>query len=266
MSQIIPFQFDTISIRAVEIDGEPWFVGKDITDALGYADSTNALKQHCRGVVNHHPILDARGRTQDTRIISEADLWRLIARSQLPEAERIERWIFEEVLPSIRRTGSYSRPLPASQEFVAAGCALIESSAKVLRLAPSVTLGMYQRLGGKVGHQDLLPRYAVDAPADTPGSSEPTLPVSSLLKMVGAAMTAQKANQLLKSIGILEQRERTSSGKQIKKYWTLTEAGLQFGKNLTSPENPRETQPHYYVSRFGDLMDLMLGRQHGAAA
>ncbi|MEX5405090.1 DnaB-like helicase C-terminal domain-containing protein [Stenotrophomonas sp. WED208] len=137
---------------------------------------------------------------------------------------------------------------------------------KVLRLAPSVTLGMYQRLGGKVGHQDLLPSYAVDAPAGAAGSSEPTLPMSSLLKMVGSSMSAQKANQLLKSIGVLEQRERPSSGSRIKKYWTLTDAGLQYGKNLTSPENPRETQPHYYVSSFGNLMDLILGRLHGAAA
>ncbi|MBN4995480.1 Bro-N domain-containing protein [Stenotrophomonas maltophilia] len=266
MSQIIPFQFDTISIRAVEIDGEPWFVGKDMADALGYSNSVDALAKHCRGVAKRYPIPDSLGRVQDTRIISEADLWRLIARSQLPEAERIERWIFEEVLPSIRRTGSYNRPLPASQEFVAAGCALIESSAKVLRLAPSVTLGMYQRLGGKVGHQDLLPSYAVDAPAGAAGSSEPTLPMSSLLKMVGSSMSAQKANQLLKSIGVLEQRERPSSGSRIKRYWTLTDAGLQYGKNLTSPENPRETQPHYYVSSFGNLMDLMLGRLHGAAA
>ncbi|HHA2501851.1 TPA: KilA-N domain-containing protein [Stenotrophomonas maltophilia] len=153
-----------------------------------------------------------------------------------------------------------------SQGFVGDGCALIESAAKVLRLAPSVTLGMYQRLGGKVGHQDLLPSYTVDAPADTVGSSEPTLPMSSLLKMVGAAMSAQKANQLLKSIGLLEQRERPSSGNRVKKYWTLTDAGLQYGKNLTSPENPRETQPHYYVARFGELMDLMSGGLHEAAA
>jgi len=56
MNPIIPFQSGEFSIRAVDIDGEPWFVGKDVAQALGYADPTNAIKQHCKGVVKHHPL------------------------------------------------------------------------------------------------------------------------------------------------------------------------------------------------------------------
>jgi len=104
---IIPFKSHDFSIRAVEIDGKPWFVGKDIAEALGYVDTVNAIKQHCKGVVKHHPILDSMKRTQQVRIINEPDLFRLIVNSQLPAAEQFERWVFEDVLPSIRKTGGY---------------------------------------------------------------------------------------------------------------------------------------------------------------
>ena len=106
-ADLAPFTFDGQPVRVVTVDGEPWFVGKDIADRLGYADPTNAVKQHCRGVAKHHPIPDALGRSQPTRVISEADVVRLILKSHLPAAERFERWLVEEVVPSIRRDGAY---------------------------------------------------------------------------------------------------------------------------------------------------------------
>lgn len=110
MSNITPFTFEGSALRAVEIDGEPYFVGKDVAETLGYVDTTNAMKQHCRGVVKHHPIADSLGRMQETRVLSEPDMLRLIVNSTLPAAERFERWVFEDVLPSIRKTGSYTAP------------------------------------------------------------------------------------------------------------------------------------------------------------
>lgn len=108
MSNVTPYNFEGAAVRALQIDGEPWFVGKDVAEALGYKDTVNAVKQHCRGVAKHHPIADALGRRQDTRLLSEPDVLRLIVNSTLPAAERFERWVFEDVLPSIRRTGGYS--------------------------------------------------------------------------------------------------------------------------------------------------------------
>ena len=84
-----------------------------MAERLGYADTTNAIKQHCRGVVIHHPILDALGRTQEARVLTEPDVLRLIISSTLPAAQEFERWVFEEVLPSLRRTGSYAMPAAA---------------------------------------------------------------------------------------------------------------------------------------------------------
>ena len=110
MSSLIPFSFESQSIRAFNIDGNPWFVGKDVAEVLGYKDPTTALKSHCRGVQKLHLIVDSLGRTQEVRIINEPDTYRLITGSTLPAAERFEAWLFEEVLPSIRKTGSYALP------------------------------------------------------------------------------------------------------------------------------------------------------------
>lgn len=95
------------TIRTVEQDGKVMFCGKDVATALGYKDTTNALKQHCRGVANHHPIVDQLGREQQARFITEGDLYRLIASSKLPSAQQFESWVFDEVLPSIRKQGGY---------------------------------------------------------------------------------------------------------------------------------------------------------------
>lgn len=105
---LIPFSFENREFRVITLDGEPWFVGKDVAEALGYKDATTAIKSHCRGVQILHPIVDNLGRTQEARILNEPDVYRLIAGCTLPEGERFERWIFEEVIPTIRKTGGYS--------------------------------------------------------------------------------------------------------------------------------------------------------------
>ena len=102
------FKFNSVKIRTAIIDGEPWFVAKDVCDVLGYKDTVNAVKQHCRGVAKHHPIIDALGRKQEVRLIAEPDLYRLIIGSRLPAAQEFEAWIFEKVLPALRKTGSYT--------------------------------------------------------------------------------------------------------------------------------------------------------------
>lgn len=103
------FNFEGWAVRTVTIDGEPWFVARDVAQVLGYADPVNAIKAHCKGVANHHPLQTAGG-TQKARVINEADVLRMIVSSRLPAAEQFERWVFETVLPEIRRTGSYSAP------------------------------------------------------------------------------------------------------------------------------------------------------------
>ena len=117
MSALEVFRFDGAEVRMVVIDGLPRFVARDVATALGYVDTTNAIKQHCRGVAIHHPVEDRTGRSQMMRVIGEPDMLRLIASSRLPGAERFERWAFEEVLPTVLRTGSYSAAPALPQSY-----------------------------------------------------------------------------------------------------------------------------------------------------
>lgn len=98
------------TIRTTEIDGEPYFVGKDVAEVLGYSNTNDALNKHCRGVAKRYPITDSLGRVQEARIISEGDMYRLIASSKLPAAEKFESWIFDDVVPTIRKHGAYMTP------------------------------------------------------------------------------------------------------------------------------------------------------------
>ena len=96
-------------VRTLTEDGNTLFCGSDVARALGYTNPRDALARHCRGVVKRDTT-DSLGRTQETNFIPEGDLYRLITHSKLPDAEKFERWVFDEILPSIRRNGMYATP------------------------------------------------------------------------------------------------------------------------------------------------------------
>ena len=101
------FDFHANTVR-LHVEGEHVeYCAKDIAAALGYANTNKAIGDHCRGVTNRYPIIDSLGRTQSAVFISEGDVYRLIASSKLPAAVEFEHWLFDEVLPSIRRHGGY---------------------------------------------------------------------------------------------------------------------------------------------------------------
>lgn len=89
-----------------EADGKVLFCGKDIAAALGYSNTRDALSRHCKGVVKRDILTE--GGEQELSFIPEGDVYRLICNSKLPSAEKFERWVFDEVLPTIRKTGNYS--------------------------------------------------------------------------------------------------------------------------------------------------------------
>lgn len=109
VKRIISFNNELFGeIRTVRIENEPYFVATDIAKALEYKDTTNAIKQHCKWVVKHHiPHPQSKTKTLEVNIIPEGDMYRLITNSELPSAEKFERWVFDEVLPSIREHGAY---------------------------------------------------------------------------------------------------------------------------------------------------------------
>ena len=93
------------SIRVLNENGTLLFCGADIANALGYVNSRKALNDHCKGVTKRDTL--TAGGMQSLSYISEGDVYRLIVHSKLPSAEHFEKWVFDEVLPTIRRTGGY---------------------------------------------------------------------------------------------------------------------------------------------------------------
>ena len=79
-------------------------MAKDVATILGYKDTSDAIKKHCRWV-GETPTHDSLGSLQPTKIIPEGDIYRLVVRSKLPSAERFEIWVFDEVIPALRKTG-----------------------------------------------------------------------------------------------------------------------------------------------------------------
>ena len=119
-------------IRIIMEDGKPLFCGKDVAVALGYSNFRDALSRHCKGVVKRDSL--TKGGVQSISYIPEGDLYRLIAHSQLPDAERFESWVFDEVLPSIRKTGSYLSPVIDSTMLFKMAEAMAEKERRITAL------------------------------------------------------------------------------------------------------------------------------------
>ena len=110
-------------LRTVEIDGEPWFVGKDVAEALGYKDTSDALKKHVELDDKLTRRFTDSGQNRKMYIINESGLYSLILSSKLPSAKDFKHWVTSEVLPSIRKNGAYIRNQEnmTPEQLVAAG-------------------------------------------------------------------------------------------------------------------------------------------------
>ena len=132
MNDLMIFQSPEFGqIRTVEVDGEPWLVGKDVAQALGYKNPQEAIRTHVdpedKGVSE---ILTPGGK-QSVPIINESGLYSLVLSSKLPGAKKFRRWVTSEVLPSIRKKGSYAIP----QDYPSALRALAAAEEQRMALA-----------------------------------------------------------------------------------------------------------------------------------
>ena len=120
-------QFGTIRMD-VDENGKPLFCASDITKALGYANSSKAIAMHCKekGITKRYTLTN--GGKQALTYIDEGNMYRLITHSKLPDAEAFETWVFDEVLPEIRRTGGYNSQ--QSDEFKAKRLEIMMINAK----------------------------------------------------------------------------------------------------------------------------------------
>lgn len=124
VSNLSIFQFDSQEIRFVEIDGIPYVVGIDVARVLGYADPSKTISTKVNKEYKGLTKMVTPGGNQDVTCVSEAGIYQLIFGSKLESAERFRRWVFEDVLPTIRQTGSYqlSTSEPTPDQIVKQGC------------------------------------------------------------------------------------------------------------------------------------------------
>ena len=168
-SQLTPFNHEAFGeVRSLVIDGNPYFVAKDIATALGYRDSVNAIKTHCKGVVKRH-LFTSTGK-KEVSCIPQADVIRLAMRSKLPGAERFEAWVCEEVIPTILRTGSYTMPgAIAPSEVAAIVLAQVLPIVADLQEFMGRTIGVVEQL--KANFENRI--FALESAARRPHYDEP---------------------------------------------------------------------------------------------
>lgn len=250
---IQPFDFQGHEVRVIAEDPEkPLWVARDVATALGYKDPTSAIKAHCRGVANHHPIQDRLGRTQNARVIAEPDLYRLIVGSDLATAQEFERVVFEEVLPSIRKRGGYLTAEAAEQ-------ALTDPDF-IIRLATEL-----KEERAKVA--ELETQTQADAPkvlfANAVGASKSTILVGELAKILkgnGIDIGATRLFAWLRANGFLINRKGSDWNSPTQKamdmgLFKVKETAVTHSDgHVTVSKTPKVTGKgqEYFVARFLD--------------
>lgn len=131
MNNLQLFNFENNQLRTLLINNDPWFLGKDVADILEYTNTAKAIRDH----VDEEDKLTERivlsGQNREVIFINESGLYSLVLSSKLPSAKKFKRWVTSEVLPQIRKTGSYATPQLTGEELMAK--ALIEAKSVLER-------------------------------------------------------------------------------------------------------------------------------------
>ena len=234
-------------IRTLLINGEPWFIGRDVAESLGYANTSKAIKDHVDKEDKAVTKCYTPGGEQEMTVINESGLYSLIFSSQLPNAKKFKKWVTSEVLPQIRKTGSYTL---AKVQYT---------------VTPKEELECLNVVSGILNFNDNSKLLGVRSIYDKYGMETSYLPVythskgilkspTALLKQFNVNMSTREFNKKLIEHGILRECERqsTKDKNKIKKFKNLVDT--TFGENQVYTKNSKETQPMYYEDKFADLL------------
>lgn len=253
MNDLMIFEGNQVEIILSE-KGEPLFEIYSIGKALGYS-RWNGKRTSCT------PQKDRIDKTIDNaeitplvhdglKYFTEEQLYDFMLEAHTDKCKKFKKWITHEVLPKLRKTGTYSTKDKYISEIdiAKAELSLVEVTAKLLNLNDSSKLllatNVYENHNIPT---NLLPQYT---------KSEGTLlPATTLLKNNNINISTQKFNKILLKQGILEVKERKSSKGKIKTFKQLV--NLEYGENFVNPQNNKEVQPLYYEDKFIDLIKLV---------
>lgn len=232
------------SVRITVIDGESFFVGKDVAEILGYSNSRDAISKHVDEEDKGVAKCDTLGGMQELTLINESGLYSLILRSQLPKARQFKRWVTAEILPAIRRRGMYAidEILENPDLAIEALTQLKEErrKRKALELTAAVQKQQIAELSPKASYYDLILQ------------NRNTVPVTQIAKDYG--ISGRKFNELLHDLGVQY---------RFRKTWLLYQhyADLGYTQSKTFAIDAEKSVMHTYWTQKGRLFlyDLLKG-------
>lgn len=248
--------FEGHEVEILEIDGKVLFNPYDVGKCLEIGESAVKMaisKMNERQVVK---LTNSKVKDVDFRklhntgenFLTENGVYKLVFKSHKPNAEKFTDWIADEVLPEIRKTGSYRSKSREDFDMCLYGAKFIADDMKI---AESSRLFMYNNLLAKFGlPTDFLPQY-------TDNGSREQCSATELLKRNGCEIKTATFNQFMIAAGYMELRERPTSKGGTKEYKALTDKGLKYGVNLVSNKNQKECQPYYYADTFMELYNIV---------
>lgn len=253
-------------LRTIEEGDKIYFVASDVAKALGYKRPADAVSAHCRYTVKRSiPHPQGKG-TLQMNVIPEGDVYRLAAHSELPSAEKFESWVFDEVLPTIRKTGGYHIPqLTPNPHYRTRmiGTAVrdvgktAEALEKVFGCRRGMALATASSMVGEAYGIDMTLVQRLIPAEDNPGTLSPSQIAESLgLFNRQGNPDAQTVNRMLQSCG-LQDKPRDTSGANLKNAkWFLTEEGKSYGEQKPM-DNKKTGYKGYQICWNADVLSLL---------
>ncbi len=233
-------------IRTLGTSDNPLFCAVDVCNALGYSNGRDAISRHVdREDVVKCDCLTNRG-IQSMSFVNESGLYALIFGSKQERAKEFKSWVMREVLPSIRKTGSYSVN-NTFKDRVEGAMVWVRGISDLLRLNDTSKLALVKQVAEPLGLP--TPSY-IQSKGVLKSAKE-------LLKTYDCGISSIAFNKLAVKAGLLEDKTRNSSHGEIKHFKSITEKGSAYGENQINPNNPKETQPLWHEDKFGEVIKII---------
>lgn len=246
MGELKVFNFENKEVRTQIINNEPWFVGKDVADLLGYSNSPKALRDHIDGDDKLTERIVMAGQNRDVTVINESGLYSLIIKSKLPSSKRFKRWVTSEVLPAIRKHGAYMTPEKIEEALL--------NPDTLIQLATNLKAERTQRLLAEQRINELQPKADY---YDSILKNKSLMTISVIAKNYG--MSANGMNNLLHELGVQYKQSKTwlLYSKHQDKGYTHTEMIPVQGSDNLKPSTKWTQKGHIFIYQLLKQNDIL---------
>lgn len=222
-------------VRTITLDGEPWFVGKDVADALGYSNSRDALARHVDDEDKTSVVIPDTGSNYKSKatLINESGLYSLVLSSKLPTAKQFKHWVTSDVLPTIRKTGKYAVPKITPNPHYRTRMIktavkdigdTADTIAQVFHVKKGIAMTASMQMVGEAYGIDTEPLKKLVPPEANPAFLTPTKIAAELNVLTNKGNpNPQRVNSLLKELGLQE---------SVGGHWHTTEEGKKLSEAM----------------------------------